>query len=78
MIWSGVKQSIPPFKGFGGYLYGVPETVFDKLNNSYGTLPNLRKATEIQVALSFLENRLDVKQSKAKKVSAVCLDLDSK
>jgi len=27
----------------------------------YGTLPNLREATEIQVALSFLENRLDVK-----------------
>jgi len=35
--------------------------VFDKLNNSYGTLPNLHEATEIQVALSFLENRLDVK-----------------
>lgn len=61
MIWARASQSILPFKGFGGYLYGAPETAFDKLNNPYGTLPNLREAAEIQVALSFLENRLDVK-----------------
>lgn len=61
MIWSGASQSILPFRGFGDYLYGAPETAFDKLNNPYGTLPNLHEATEIQVALSFPENRLDVK-----------------
>lgn len=47
MIWSSARQSILPFKGFGGYLYGAPETAFDKFNNPYGILPNLCGATEI-------------------------------
>lgn len=47
MIWSSARQSILPFKGFGGYLYGAPETAFHKFNNPHGILPNLCGATEI-------------------------------
>lgn len=61
MIWLCASLSILPFKDFEVHLYGAPETVFDKLNNPCGTLPNLHEATQIQVASSFLENRLDVK-----------------
>lgn len=78
MIWLCASLSILPFRDFEVHLYGAPETVFDKLNNPRGTLPNLHEATQNQAASSFLENRLDVKWSKAKQVSAICLDLDGK
>lgn len=61
MIWLCASLSILPFRDFEDHSYGAPETVFDKLNNPCGNLPNLHEAKEIQVASSFLENRLDVK-----------------